>query len=794
VRATRLIGGLTITVAALSIAWEPEPSVSRYLIRLVVVITASGFAVLMAGYRERLITEATRMAVLADIGEVAHGGRPVREIAAAVTDHVVPRVASLCVIDIVGAEGELERVAGALDGDPELMTSFLARPPSPAATRGSSVASAAPGQTQFLAEFDEQAMRELAHDDADLDLLRRIGTQSAVIVPLVARSGALGVLTLATRAPRRRFTADDVRYAGTLAGRVALALDNAALSEELTRTERQLQTIFGTVDAAITVRDTTGRLIYGNQAAADLLTLPSVDALRAMEPAAIMERFDVYTEEGEPVALSDLPGSRLLGGDPAEQAPVVVRNVVRATGEERWLLTKATAVTDEHGAVVMAVNLVEDITETKRAELAQRLLARTARTLAEVADVPRTLRAIADAAVPGLADWAGVDLVEANGEITSVAIAHRDPETVRIGQEIRDRWPPRVDGDTAISEVIRTGEALLITEIDDARLARSAESPEQLELLRELGLRSMMIAPITVGTRILGVISFASSTSRRFDARDLELARDVGRQAGIFVNHAELVAEQSHIARTLQSSLIPDALPELEGWTVAAAYRAAGRANEVGGDFYDIVRLPDGWVALIGDVVGKGAKAAALTALARHTLAAMIETTGDVGFAIRVLNRRLREHGRRFGNMCTVGALEVRGDDVARLYSAGHPLPIRRRGAGAEQVGEPGPMLGFLDDIDIAPFVVEVNPGDQLILYTDGVLDAVRSGERFGEDRLLEVVAQLPPGEGRTAADDLVAAVGAFLDGEQSDDIAVLSLLRAPVPVITARAPNPKVA
>src|SRR5204863_6844380 len=109
-------------------------------------------------------------------------------------------------------------------------------------------------------------------------------------------------------------------------------------------------------------------------------------------------------------------------------------------------------------------------------------------------------------------------------------------------------------------------------------------------------------------------------------------------------NHAQLHAEQAHIAHTLQSGLIPDTLPEFNGWKLSAAYRAAGHANEVGGDFYDVVEFDGGWAAIIGDVTGKGAPAAALTALARHTLAAIIIATGDPRYAFEILNRRLREH------------------------------------------------------------------------------------------------------------------------------------------------------
>src|SRR5436189_23426 len=116
-------------------------------------------------------------------------------------------------------------------------------------------------------------------------------------------------------------------------------------------------------------------------------------------------------------------------------------DTILSTGEERWLLNKATAVTDGDGRVLMAVNLVEDITETKRSEIAQRLLARAAHDVATAEDLPRTLQVIADAAVPSLADWAGVDLVDPRGRIVTVAIAHRDPDKVALGWRLRGTWP-----------------------------------------------------------------------------------------------------------------------------------------------------------------------------------------------------------------------------------------------------------------------------------------------------------------------------------------------------------------
>ncbi len=562
-----------------------------------------------------------------------------------------------------------------------------------------------------------------------------------------------------------------------LAGRVALALDNATLSEELSSTVRRLEVILGSVDAAVTVRDRNGRMVYANQAAADLLKLPDVAAVMAMPPGALIGRFDVYTEDGEPLELTDMLGTRLLRGEPAPPA-ITVRNVVKATGEERWLLNKARGVPGPDGRIELAVNLIEDVTEAKRSEIAQRLLARTGRTMAEASDLASTLQAMAEAAVPGLADWAGADLLDEAGRIRAFAVAHRDPEKVRLGWRLRTEWPPHSDDVAGVAAVIRTGEPRLIHEIDDQMLEQGAVNGEHLAVLRAVGLNSVMIAPIRAGERVLGALSFVSSTSRRFDERDLELACDLGRQVGIVIDSAKLHAEQMHIAQTLQAGLIPRSLPRIEGWQLSSAYRAAGRANEVGGDFYDVIVADRGWVAIIGDVVGKGAEAATLTALARHTLAAIIESTGDVGEAFQVLNRRLRHRGDYTG-LCTVGAVQVTSGDSARVFSAGHPLPLLSSEGSIRVVGTPSPMLGFVDELRIAETLIEIRPGDRIVLYTDGVLDAVGPLDRFGETRLLETVHLLADGE--TAAPDILTALDQFAREEQADDIAILSLTRSPV-------------
>jgi PAS domain S-box-containing protein len=530
------------------------------------------------------------------------------------------------------------------------------------------------------------------------------------------------------------------------------------------------------IGMAVIVRGGDGGFVYANQAAADLLGLADPEAIAAQSSMALMTPFDVYDEAGSPIGLEELPGSRLLAGEP-DPPPLLVRNVARATGVERWLLQHASAVRDGDGRVTMAVNLIEDVTETKRNQIAQGLLAAAARAIAESDDVERTLQAIADAAVPGLADWAGADLVDQHGRIATVAIAHRDPEKVKLGWRLRTQWP--VDGDEpgGLPDVIRTGVPQVIEEVTDEMVVAGARDAEHLQVLRAVGLNSTMIVPIRAGQRVLGALSFVSSTSRRFDRRDLDLAEDLGRQAGVLIANAQLNAERARIAHILQVGLLPERLPEIDGWDIDAAYRAAGAANEVGGDFYDVVAFDGGFTAIVGDVVGKGAQAAVLTALARHTIAAIVESTGDTVDALRTLNRRLREHsGGGFSHLCTIATVTITGS-TARIISAGHPPPLLVRDGTPALVGTPGLLLGAVDDARIAAHDVQLIAGDRLLLYTDGVTDTVGTHDRFGERRLLDAVAEmLRDGTRHDLAAGLLAVLDAFAHGEQADDIAIVAL------------------
>jgi PAS domain S-box-containing protein len=721
--------------------------------------------------------ELTRFKLLSGVGGVADGSLSLEQTVESVLELLVPDYADAGMLDALEETGELRRlgvrVAGPVSAEAE--TAFLRRRlPDPDATVGSRRA-ADTGAPQLVTPLPEDALRMIAHDEHDLAVLLGLGLTAVMFVPLKARGRTIGAISLGVGRSGRGYTQADLEFAEALAGRVALALDNAGLSASLSSLERQLEATLSSLAEAVTVQSRE-ETVYANPAAARLLGVESPEELLGARRGELMSRFDVFHEDGKPVTLEDLPGLRLLAGEDPD--PLLVRNVVKATGQERWLLNKATPVHDDRGRVALAVNVIEDVTEVKRAELAQRLLAEAGEVLSSSLDYERTLQEVSRLAVPQLADWCGVNMPDEHGMIKQVAVAHVDPEKVALAWRMGERYPSRMDEQEGTAEVIRSGVSQMINEIPEGALAEAARDPEHLEMLEGLGMRAAIIVPLRSGPRTTGALALVTAESGRvFTEADLALAEELGRRAGTAVENARLYTERSQIAHTLQESLLPPELPDMPGWSIASLYRPAGEENEVGGDFYDAFRVEGGWMVVVGDVAGRGAAAAALTSQARYTLHTAGELLGDPVQAVERLNTTLCARPE-LSLVAVCCALVRQRDGVATvtLVCGGHPLPYLLRDGQATPVGEFGRFLGAFQDSRWEPVEIEVGPGDQLVMHTDGVMDTVGESERFGEERLAQTLA------GAASPDEVVervdAALSAFARGSQADDTALLAVQR----------------
>jgi len=528
---------------------------------------------------------------------------------------------------------------------------------------------------------------------------------------------------------------------------------------------------------AVTVQRQDGRIAYANAAAVRLLGFTTTAEVVGTEAAQLMDRYRILHPDGRTVTSDELPGRRVLRGEEAE--PLLVRWLVKGTGDLRWSVLKATALHDDAGRVIAAVNIIEDVTPVREAELIQRLLAEVGEVLASSMDLEETLARVARLAVPELADWCSVEVLDARGAPQQLGLAHVDPELVRFGQELRQRYPPDLSREQGIGGVLRTGRTQLVEEITDELLQAAARDEEQLRLWRRIGFRSVLIVPLLAAGRVIGALSLVlTSDGRRFTPADVRLAEELGRRAGTAVHQARLYGERSRIAHVLQASLLPPALPEVPGFATATLFRPAGEANEVGGDFYDVRRLEDGRVlVMVGDVTGKGETAAALTPRVRHTLATATELTGDLAAGLGHLNASLA--GEAVGTFCSVVASILEPSGHLRLATAGHPPPVLvRPGAAPAPLAVAGPLLGARADASWPVLDLVLAPGDALVLYTDGVTDAGGEGERFGRERFLAALAGAPPGDAAALVERLADALAAFERGPQRDDVAVLVIAR----------------
>jgi serine phosphatase RsbU (regulator of sigma subunit) len=401
-----------------------------------------------------------------------------------------------------------------------------------------------------------------------------------------------------------------------------------------------------------------------------------------------------------------------------------------------------------------------------------------------------------------LLDAAGVFFGEA---LSTFEIAHRGyhavQEVARLEHEHVNQLNALAEASVRINATMTTEETLQLTveaarEVLGARQATisssagdpftraiTAASPSGGTTGGTLG------APIGVVLRSagqpLGMLQVADRPEREFTPRDQAILAQLGQLASVAIAQSQAYTRERHIAQVLQRSLLPPTFPAVPGLAAAVRFIAAGEGIEVGGDFYDLFRARGTAVAaLIGDVCGKGPEAASVTALARHTLRAAAAYEARPSAVLALLHRALRE-ARDDGRFCTVAYcdFEVRPDGARMLLCCGgHPLPLILRTNGSVQpVGKLGTLLGADVEPVLSDVVVDLAPGDLVVLYTDGVTE-VRAGRKevFGHRDLAELLVGCGGLPADSVAQRIQDAVLEAANGRPRDDIAVLVVGASP--------------
>ncbi|HET6531355.1 MAG TPA: SpoIIE family protein phosphatase [Actinoplanes sp.] len=380
-------------------------------------------------------------------------------------------------------------------------------------------------------------------------------------------------------------------------------------------------------------------------------------------------------------------------------------------------------------------------------------LAEASELLAQSLDVNLTMALIPQLVVPRLGLWCAVHTTDAWGRLELAAATHADEAAL-----------PQLHATLA-----ETGPESILARLEEAsRLGSQAmfgTPPEGFAV------------PLVARGQRLGTLAVGRHLRHRHDGDEVAVLEDVARRAALAIDNARIHDERHQVARTLQASLLPPALPHVDGVGVAAEYVPTG--SEVGGDFYDVVPSENGWVVVVGDVSGKGVQAATVTGLVRDVIRILVDDGRPMNEILCRVNRTLVQRGG--GRYCTLAMASVSPQpdgtlDVC-LHLAGHDRAVLVRADGRTSfVGEGGTALGLLDTITSPNAAVKLRPGDSLIFYTDGVTERRRGRELFGTKRLAEAAAPLAGYPADVMAARLRSITINFSVEEPRDDIAILVL------------------
>jgi PAS domain S-box-containing protein len=487
----------------------------------------------------------------------------------------------------------------------------------------------------------------------------------------------------------------------------------------------------------------------------------------------------------------------------------------RKDGTAFWNRLSISPVFDTDGSLLSYVGVQNDVTEQVRIEseraqayaaerVARRdaersrqrlgLLATASTQLSEALDTQENLSRLAALVVPDLADWVIINLVDDQDKIGQSVLRHRAGQLGLLRRYDKLQRLALTER-SGVRRVLAGAGPILVADAGADEWRMFVDSAEINEVVEALGLTSVMYVPLVARhRRILGTMTLVVGPSgRSFDEDDLAVAADLGRRAGITLDNARLYEHEHQVAETLQRSLLPD-LPEVAGLRVAARYLPGDTSVEVGGDFYEILPLPDGSVGVaVGDVVGHDLAAAAAMGHLRGLLRACAWDSAETGRGepAAVLDRLDRlVQGLDVVPLATLlyGRLQrPAGPEEAwqlTYANAGHPPPLLRRPDGTIELVDvaTGPLLGVVEQSTRHSATVEVPAGSDLVIFTDGLIERRSESLDAGISRLRQALRRNDPDDIERLADALVATAGA----ERSDDAAVIVIQALPYDATTA--------
>lgn len=626
------------------------------------------------------------------------------------------------------------------------------------------------------------------------------GLRSVASLPLLIEGRPIGVLSLAW-SHEHSFSADEESFIESLAGEVAVGVENALLFEAERSRRRRIQALHGVLEVAVSSLDAAeaAQHILGYLMDHNTFDLAACWIARgeALELLAAINYPETYEQQFSPMpASSHYDSPRVLrSGKPviirnAARANRVMRDLYRALGIELgayvivplrsrgrtvgtlnlgWHKPRAITPADlgfyeslgsELGVVLENAELLRERTEEARFAEALNRINDAVHSTFEFDEIMR--RVVVESSEAAGFDGGAVHLQE--GETWRFAYGHNMPDELL---SLR-----MTNHDAAFSmAVLAKGDAIFIS--DATRDERASQA-----LVERYGLRALLALPLFVRARPVGVLMTGSRREGfAFDDRTVDFMRKVASTVSLALENARLYDAERSIADRLQGALltIPD---EIDGIRFAHAYRSATEAARVGGDFYDLFELGSGRVGIvIGDVAGKGIDAAVLTSLVKNTVQAHASEPGKTPGQVLELTNEVVFKSTPMEAFVTVffGVLDCK-DGTLAYANGGHTSGALRRDAEAVALHVTGPLLGAFGTARYRDTWARLDVGDLLFLYTDGLTEARHGAEMFGESRVFECLEHAEGSSPTEVLSEVIGEVVAFTSGHLNDDLAVLAV------------------
>ena len=378
------------------------------------------------------------------------------------------------------------------------------------------------------------------------DAILAEGIRALAFIPLVRTGEVLGKIMLYYDEPRH-FEDEEMRLALTIATHIALAITRNRAEEALRAREREYKTLTENIPEVIARLDAQSRHLYIN---------PAIQPLTGLSPADIIGKtIEEITPEPE---VASLWRKRLAVAFDTKQ-PVQFEYTYPTRAGIRNLTTQLVPELDHNGVVVSVISMTTDVTARVQAEEHQRFLAEVSTRLVESLDFDSTLLSLAHLMVETIADGCVIDLLTSHGTLQRICAVTKNPERMRMVEELNARFPAPVGRVAAL----RTGRPQLVRRVSDAWLEQFAVSNEHLQLLRDVDMCSCMYLPLNARGRTLGVLTLVSHDGTRlYDERDLAFSEEVAQRAALVIDNARLYQE-AHDASMAKSAFLATMSHEL---------------------------------------------------------------------------------------------------------------------------------------------------------------------------------------------------------------------------------------